>query len=313
MGKKEKKKKAERKGGGKKSGAASNKRKALGKKGKAEAKRKPTLAEKADRHELYEATVQCPEEDVAFFGETFEHLRGREPLNLREDFCGTATLATQWCLSRPDRRAIGVDLDDATIEWGRKRHLEPNASKLGDRVKIYNANVLDPRAERADITCACNFSFCIFKKREDLKRYLSLAHEGLASDGLLFLEIYGGTEAIEVMEEERECEGYEYVWDQASFNPLTNETVCHIHFYFKDGSKMKKAFTYDWRLWSIPELQDLLLEVGFSDAKIYWEQLEDEDDDPESDTLAGSGEYEDVSGTTVDQQESFLVYVVGVK
>jgi hypothetical protein len=34
---------------------------------------------------------------------------------------------------------------------------------------------------------------------------------------------------------------------------------------------MKKAFTYDWRLWSLPELRDLLLEVGFKDVIVYWE------------------------------------------
>lgn len=282
-------------------------------KNKAGKKAKKTMAPKADRHVLYEDSVQCPEEDVEFFGKTFEELRGRPARLLREDFCGTAKMAVEWCLSHPERTAIGIDLDQPTIDWGREHHVLPNARKLGDRLKVYTANVLEPRDERADVTCACNFSFCVFKTREDLKEYLRRAHEGLAEDGMLFLEIYGGTEATAVMEEERDCDGYEYVWDQHSFNPLTAECVCHIHFRFPDGSSLEKAFTYDWRLWSIPELLDLLAEVGFSETKIFWEQLEEDDGDDDEEMLYGSGEYEDVTGKEVEQQESFLVYVVGVK
>ena len=240
-------------------------------------------------------------------------LRGRRANVLREDFCGTAKMAVEWCLSHPERTAIGIDLDQPTIDWGRERHVLPNARKLGDRLRVYTDNVLEPRTEKADVTCACNFSFCVFKKRDELKSYLSRARDGLADDGLLFLEIYGGTEATAVTDEERECEGYDYVWDQHKFNPLTAETLCYIHFRFPDGSRMDKAFAYDWRLWSIPELDDLLREVGFSDVKVYWEQLEDDDGDDDEDMLYGTGEYDDVSGKDVEQQESFLVYVVGVK
>ena len=276
-------------------------------------KNKKTMAQKADRHALYEDSVQCPEEDVEFFGKTFQQLRGRRADVLREDFCGTAKMAVEWCLSHPERSAIGIDLGQPTIDWGRERHILPNARKLGDRLTVYNANVLEPREEKADVTCACNFSFCVFKKREELKEYLTRARDGLADDGLLFLEIYGGTEATAVTDEERECDGYEYVWDQHKFNPLTAEQLCYIHFRFPDGSSLDKAFTYDWRLWTIPELVDLLHEVGFSDAKIFWEQLEDDDEDDDEEMLYGNGEYEDMTGKDVEQQESFLVYVVGIK
>lgn len=282
-------------------------------KGKAGKKGKKTLAEKADRHSLYEDSVQCPEEDVEFFGKTFKALRGRRANVLREDFCGTAKMAVEWCLSHPERTAIGIDLDQPTIDWGREHHLKPNARKVGDRLKVYTANVLEPREEKADVTAACNFSFCVFKERAEMKNYLELAREGLADDGLLFLEIYGGTEANAVTDEERECDGYDYVWDQHKFNPLTGETLCYIHFRFPDGSSIEKAFTYDWRLWSIPELVDLLKEAGFADTKIFWEQLEDDDGDDDEEMLYGSGEYEDMTGKDVEQQESFLVYVVGIK
>ena len=50
----------------------------------------PTMAEKADRHILYEQAVQSVEDEIEFLGETFRALRSREPILLREDFCGTA-------------------------------------------------------------------------------------------------------------------------------------------------------------------------------------------------------------------------------
>lgn len=293
--------------------AAVAKKKSKKNKDKAGKKGKKTMAEKADRHALYEDSVQCPEEDVEFFGKTFKKLRGRRANLLREDFCGTAKMAVEWCLSHSERTAIGIDLDQPTIDWGREHHVLPNARKLADRLKVYTANVLDPRDEKADVTAACNFSFCVFKEREEIKRYLTLAKDGLVDDGLLFLEIYGGSEAAAVTDEERECDGYDYVWDQAEYNPLTAETLCHIHFRFPDGSSLEKAFSYDWRLWTIPELVDLLKEVGFADAKIFWEQLEDDDGDDDNEMLYGNGEYEDMTGKEVEQQESFLVYVVGIK
>ncbi len=69
---------------------------------------------------------------------------------------------------------------------------------------------------------------------------------------------------------------FTYVWDQAHYNPITGDAVNHIHFRFPDGSKLRKAFTYEWRLWSLPELQDLLIEAGFSDVSVYWEGSDEE-------------------------------------
>jgi SAM-dependent methyltransferase len=262
---------------------------------------------------LYENSVQCPEEDVVFFSEIYQSLRGgRVPKVLREDFCGTARLSLAWCLSDPSRRAFGIDLDGPTLDWAHKHNFAPNASVLGRRLKLVQANVLDSRREKADITCACNFSFCILKERPVLRRYLELVRDGLKRNGLLFLEIYGGTEAIQAMVEERKFDDFKYVWDQHSFNPVTHETLCHIHYRFPDGSRLERAFTYDWRLWTIPELRDLLVEVGFSEVRVFWEKV-DQSEDEDDKMLRGTGAYEDVTNVAIDQQESFLAYVIGLR
>jgi hypothetical protein len=58
---------------------------------------------------------------------------------------------------------------------------------------------------------------------------------------------------------------------------------CRIHFVFPDGSKMKDAFRYEWRLWSIPEIRELLVEAGFSKTVVYWEGTDEDSDEGDGD------------------------------
>jgi SAM-dependent methyltransferase len=280
-------------------------------------KAKPTMASQADIHALYQASVQSPEADCELFAEIYEELRGAAPVVLREDFCGTALLSTSWCLTDPEHKAIGVDLHGPTLAWARTHNVDPNARALGDRLTLVQGDVLEVSGlERADIIAALNFSFCVFKQRDELARYFDRCNVGLAEGGLLILELFGGTKAIDTDEEIRELDKFTYVWEQESFNPITNDIVCHIHFEFPDDSKIEKAFTYRWRLWSIPELRDLLYEAGFSNVRVFWEKVEDEeeldeDDEDDDGMLSGTGEYEEV--TEVEQQDSWLVYVIAEK
>ena len=74
--------------------------------------------------------------------------------------------------------------------------------------------------------------------------------------------------------DKRRCEGFTYVWDQFRYDPITHDATCHIHFHFRDGSKIRRAWTYEWRLWTIGELRDLLEEAGFASTTVYWEGTE---------------------------------------
>lgn len=277
---------------------------------------KSTMASRAQLHELYEKAVQSPEADVEFITETYEKLRGRAPISLREDFCGTAKMATTWCLSDPSRTAVGVDIDAPTLAWGRENNLAPNQKALGDRVQLKEGDVRHTECAPADVACAMNFSFCVFKTRPELLSYLRQVKQSLKADGMVFLELYGGTEAIIEFEEEREVDDHlTYCWDQDSYDPITHETTCLIHFSFSDGSELRSAFRYDWRLWTVPELRELLIEAGFAQVKVFWESVEDEEDGEEDEdgeiVMDGTGEYEEITGP-VENQESWLVYVVGL-
>ncbi|MGD8926292.1 MAG: class I SAM-dependent methyltransferase [Thioalkalispiraceae bacterium] len=270
-----------------------------------------TQAEQADLHTMYQYAVQAPETEVEFFEQTYEKLRGKKPLSMKEDFSGTCLLSVEWVKSDPQRTAVCVDICPDTLAWGKEHNIEPAGEEVASRMQIFQADVRDITEPKVDITCALNFSFCIFKTRDALRDYFAKARAGLKDDGMLILDMFGGTECLDILEEETEMDEVDatYIWEHKKFNPITNEILCHIHFEFPDGSRMDKAFTYDWRLWSLPEIKELLEEAGYSKVRIYWEEFEEDEDD--EDLMEGTGEFFEAS--EVENQESWQVYIVAEK
>lgn len=234
------------------------------------------MAQLADRHVLYEASVQAVDFEVEFLSDTYKALRGRRPRVMREDFCGTANAACEWVKSHRNNQAIAIDLDPSVLAWGKAHHVARLTPGQKSRLSIIQGNVLEVRTPPADLCVAFNFSYWTFKTREQLRAYFVRAREALKSDGLFFLDIYGGPEAHEEREEATEYDDFTYVWDQSRVDPVTGRTVCHIHFKFPDKSRIKRAFTYDWRLWSLPEVRELLAEAGFQRSTVYWQGADDD-------------------------------------
>jgi SAM-dependent methyltransferase len=263
-------------------------------------KKKLTMADKADRHVLYERSVQDPTADIEFLEGIFEERFGRPPRHVREDFCGTALMSAEWVTRHGQNRVWGVDLDPDPLESGRRRHLAKLDDDQRARVELIQADVRDSGAPQVDVVLAMNFSYCIFASRDELRDYFARAREGLKDEGLLILDIYGGPDAQRAMRDKHSHKKHTYVWHQKSYDPITARSVCHIHFRFPDGSKMNKAFTYDWRLWTIPELVDLLREAGFARSDVYWEG-------PGED---GTGDGVFLRKTSVENEDAWIAYVV---
>ncbi len=275
----------------------------------------PSMAEQADVHLLYQKAVQCSAFEIDFYEACYKDVNGKrkKPWVLREDFCGTGLLIKDWCESHPKRRAIGVDLCADTLQWGMDNNINPAGASVKKRISLLNKNVLTvSSAEKADVICAMNFSYCIFETRKLLKAYFKNGLKGLKDDGIFICDLMGGKNTIDECDESHEIEGEDatYIWDQTSYNPIDHHVECDIHFEFDDGSRIDKAFSYSWRLWGIPEVKELLLEAGFSKVSIYWEEFVD-DDDPDNDYLVGTGDYRVV--TEVPQQESWLTYIMAEK
>lgn len=263
-------------------------------------------ADTADRHLLYQQAVQDVEAEIDFIEQTWSELRQRPAVLLREDFCGTANTACEWVRRHPDCQAIGIDSDAAVLEWGRLYNLAKLDESQYERIELLLADVLHANTDLADIILAMNFSYYLFLERDELRRYFECALDGLVDDGILFLDAYGGYEAPMVLTEPRECQDedgseFTYIWEQASFNPIDSCMDCHIHFEFPDKSRMDKAFSYHWRLWTLPEIQEILYEAGFSQVDVYWEGTDEKKNE-------GNGIY--TPSTVGDADPGWVCYIV---
>ncbi len=233
--------------------------------------RATSQARRADRYELYEKSVQDPDADIQLIDRIFRNHFDRRPELLREDFCGTALLARRWVEKRRSNRAWAIDLDPIPLTWGQKHHIGPLRPDQAARIKLIEGDVLDIGHEKVDVTVAFNFSYFLFRTRPELLRYFETARATLKHEGLLLLDAYGGADSQRTGEEPRPVGGFTYVWDQYTFDPITHSVRNYIHFKFRDGSELRRSFRYDWRLWTLPEIQELLIEAGFSGADVYWE------------------------------------------
>jgi SAM-dependent methyltransferase len=244
--------------------------------------KKNTIANRADRHKLYELSVQCAETEIDFVDDTYKSLRGCKAKILREDFCGTANVCCEWVARRKTSYAIGVDIDQEVLAWGRKHKVKKLSSSQQKRIMLLASDVLKVKTHSPDIILAMNFSYWLFKKRKDLLFYFKSVRAALKRDGILFLDAYGGYDSYKEIVEERPIDkgNFKYIWEQESYNPIDGNLISHIHFSFSDGSRMKNAFSYDWRLWTLPEIRDLLGEAGFSRVTVYWQGF-DKDGEPD--------------------------------
>lgn len=269
-------------------------------------------AKRPDKYLLYQHAVQSPEVHVDWMLGAWKDLRrsGPAPKLLREDFCGTYAISCEWVKRSSEHRAIGLDLDPEPLAWGLKHNWKKLDSSQRGRVEAREANVLNSTARGADLLFVGNFSFFIFKERAQLLNYFRIARSALSSRGLFMLEMAGGPGMIAPLRERKtvriedgkSLKKFQYIWHQKKFDPISHDALYAIHFKLEDGSRLDDAFVYDWRLWSIPEVKDLLLEAGFSDAVVYWEK-----------TQRGEGTGDYVRMSAGDNAYSWIAYVVGVK
>jgi hypothetical protein len=233
--------------------------------------------DKISKYELYELSVQSPDVQVDLFHQIYGEIRHKLPKTFREDFCGTFTLSAEWVKQHEDQIALALDLDPKPLKYGCDVHLRNMTVDQRNRLHILMQNVVTVTTPKVDLIGACNFSFYVFKERASLIEYFRCARKSLNKKGLLILEMAGGPGMIEKRREQktvRSAHGkkFRYVWDQKSFNPITRNGHYAIHFKFQHGKTLKNAFTYDWRVWTIPEVREALIDAGFKDTCVYWDR-----------------------------------------
>ena len=222
---------------------------------------------------------------------------------LREDFCGTANTSCEWLRRRKTNRAIAVDLDAEVLEWGRLNNLGKLSDRQRSRLELVREDVRTAN-RGADIVLAMNFSYQMFKTRHGLRDYFKSVRAALHDNGILFIDAFGGYESYRAVKEKTKYKKFTYIWDQHEYDPVTNNMLCYMHFTFKDGSKLRRAFGYQWRMYTLPELREILEEAGFKNVTVYWEGADEA-------TGEGNGEY--LPATEGTDDPAWICYLSGEK
>lgn len=240
-----------------------------------------------DRFDCYELCVQSPRHVVTFL--TTVH--GGVPVVLHEDFSGTAAVSRRWALEArkrgDDGRAVAIDLDSETVEIARRKAA---ADDVADRVTIICGDVTDPAVAQAasgpDAVFVGNFSIGYLHTRSALLAYLRGVRARLErgnagfGGGIFACDVYGGAGAFRLGGIERRHPGrgrevVRYTWVHERADPITGMVQNSISFRVEiDGEvvqELHRAFEYVWRLWSLPELREAVLEAGFKDLSVHAE------------------------------------------
>ena len=224
-----------------------------------------------NKYDLYLESVQSPDVDVIFFRKVYKEIKNKEPKVMREDFCGTFALCTEWVKLGKNKQAYGIDLDPEPIAYGRLNHLPKLSESQQKRIHVREMNVLGKDVPHADITVALNFSYFLFHTRNELKNYFKNVNQTLNKNGIFMVDIFGGSACADENEEKTSYRKFSYFWHQHGFDPVSARAKFSIHFQLKSQKKVEDVFTYDWRMWSIPEIREIMIEAGFKKTHIYWE------------------------------------------
>lgn len=209
--------------------------------------------------------------DCEFIRDTFKEIRKKPARTIREDFCGTFAICCEWATRHRDNQSVGVDLDIEPLTYGREKYWAKLKPAQQARVKTVQGSVLTANVPKVDVIVALNFSYYLFKSKLLLRQYFMRARRGLKKDGLFIVDCFGGGDCQSANEECTKISNFEYFWDQTNFNPITNEALFHIHFKRKGERKREKVFSYDWRIWTIPEIREAMMDAGFRRTHVYWE------------------------------------------
>ena len=256
-----------------------------------------------DKYFYYKQAVQAPLEDIYFFNKTYKNLYKKKARVFREDFCGTFYIAYHWVKQNPKNKAIAIDKDPLPLSYGQKHHKSQLKPEQQKRLTVLNKDILESKLPKADIISVSNFSYFILKERELMLQYFKNVRKSLNKKGLFITDVVGGPACEGVMEEETKYKGFSYYWDQDFFNPISR--IAHFYIHFKRKAEKKKRlrqFSYEWRLWTLPELKDILKEAGFSKVFVYWEESDKKGE--------GTGVYKKTHQG--DLCETWVAYLVSV-
>jgi hypothetical protein len=221
------------------------------------------MADLADRHRLYQLSVQNPRTEVDFVDRTYRHCAGGAPVR-----CGRISAERRPSVASGSAGASAIgpgastwtrciwNGDGATMSapWTRTERGECRAARgrcpwrsrrrtrhrAGDELQLLAA----PRPQ---------VIFALLRARP----------RRLAPDGIFFLDAFGGYDTFRLLTEERRIQdpdgGALHLCGSRRSTSRSPVDLSVISISGSDdGSEWNRAFSYDWRLWTLPEIRELL-------------------------------------------------------
>jgi SAM-dependent methyltransferase len=280
---------------------------------------------------LYERSVTNSPALLAFILAAYAQHSRRAPRVLREDFSGSAALARHFAASARTRRAIAVDNDPEAL-----------AHAAGQRMTLVLDDVMRAN-DRADIIAATNFPLGYWHTRRALVKYLAKSRQRLLPDGLFIADMYGGHSALRTGTWTRTITQpgeptFLYRWRQIEADPTTGMVKNAIDFGLiaasdgtperrRNGRRVTKkgvgsegrspqvqwitnAFTYHWRLWSMPELREAMSDAGFRHIDFY-DSLGDAIDHEGNAYIRPLRPEPMARGIGIDLDRDWVIYAIG--
>jgi hypothetical protein len=226
-----------------------------------------------DKFDLYELCVTDGPRLAAFA----RAVHGGWPRVLREDFSGTGALARAWVSEavrgETSSQSIAVDFDRGVLARAKRMATHESVQRL----MRFQRQRAEACRIRADIIAATNFPVGYCHDRAELVQYLTTARRSLKRNGVFFCDTYGGSRSMTTGITTRSVRGpkgerVRQIWDQRRVDPLNGRVLDVISFEVMHNGRTKRypdGFVYDWRLWSIPELRDAMIEAGFRSTEVY--------------------------------------------
>uniref|UniRef100_A0A1D1XDR3 Uncharacterized protein n=1 Tax=Anthurium amnicola TaxID=1678845 RepID=A0A1D1XDR3_9ARAE len=164
-----------------------------------------------------------------------------------------------------------------------------------------------------DVVCAFNYSCCCLHRRADLVLYFKHVLGVLSKGGGIFImDLYGGSSSECKLKLQRRFSGFTYIWEQQEFDIVNRTTRISLHFHMGKKQILRHAFSYHWRLWSLPEIKDCLEEAGFQSVHFWIREMPDTRESMNSKEFDAGSDVKYEEASSFPQRDAWNAYIVGV-
>ncbi|RCV28226.1 hypothetical protein SETIT_5G388800v2 [Setaria italica] len=204
----------------------------------------------------------------------------------------------------------GLDVSSENGSSGSNSCEQPG---LANSKCLANSTMSEAALPGRDIICAFNYSCCCLHSRKDLVLYFRHAFSSLSKRGGIFvMDVYGGTSSERKLRLQRKFPSFTYFWDQEEFDIISRQTRISLHFQAGKKQMLRHAFTYHWRLWSIPEIKDCLEEAGFKSIHVWIREMPNTQSNGNAKEYNANRDVKYEESQRFNQGDAWNAYVVGV-